>query len=215
MPKKSSISLKQLYFDLFRRSLAAALLIGLGNYVLLKIGQPLGPFLFSLGLLGVCVLGANLFTGKCGFIFADKIPPLQLVIILAGNLLAGYLVGLIFSISDTALIGVAQAKVASWDFSWGFLIKSLLCGVVMYLAVAIYRRGSKLGILLGVPLFIFCGFQHCIANIITLGVARTFSWTILLCIFGNFVGALIAYYLCCESLNSVAETPAPKRRKLS
>lgn len=215
MPKKSSISLKQLYFDLFRRSLAAALLIGLGNYVLLKIGQPLGPFLFSLGLLGVCVLGANLFTGKCGFLFADKIPPLQLVIILAGNLLAGYLVGLIFSASDTVLIGAAQAKVASWDFSLSFLIKSLLCGVVMYLAVAIYRRGSKLGILLGVPLFIFCGFQHCIANIITLGVARTFSWTILLCIFGNFIGALIAYYLCCESLNSVAKTPAPKRRKLS
>ena len=215
MPKKSSISLKQLYFDLFRRSLAAALLIGLGNYVLLKIGQPLGPFLFSLGLLGVCVLGANLFTGKCGFLFADKIPPLQLVIILAGNLLAGYLVGLIFSASDTTLIEAAQAKVASWDFSWGFLIKSLLCGVVMYLAVAIYRRGSKLGILLGVPLFIFCGFQHCIANIITLGVARTFSWTILLCIFGNFIGALIAYYLCCESLNLVAKTPAPKRRKLS
>lgn len=215
MPKKSSISLKQLYFDLFRRSFAAALLIGLGNYVLLKIGQPLGPFLFSLGLLGVCVLGANLFTGKCGFLFADKIPPLQLVIILAGNLLAGYLVGLIFSVSDTTLIEAAQAKVASWDFSWSFLIKSLLCGVVMYLAVAIYRRGSKLGILFGVPLFVFCGFQHCIANIITLGVARTFSWTILLCIFGNFVGALIAYYLCCESPNSVAKTPAPKRRKLS
>lgn len=212
MPKKSSISLKQLYFDLFRRSLAAALLIGLGNYVLLKIGQPLGPFLFSLGLLGVCVLGANLFTGKCGFLFADKIPPLRLVIILAGNLLAGYLVGLIFSVSDTVLIEAAQAKVASWDFSWGFLVKSLLCGVVMYLAVAIYRRGSKLGILLGVPLFIFCGFQHCIANIITLGVARAFSWTILLCIFGNFIGALIAYYLCCEPLNSVAKTPAPKRK---
>ncbi len=212
MPKKSSISSKQLYFDLFRLSLAAALLIGLGNYVLLKIGQPLGPFLFSFGLLGVCVLGANLFTGKCGFLIADKIPPLQLFIILAGNLLAGYLVGLIFSISDATLIETAQAKVASWDFSWSFLIKSLLCGVVMYLAVAIYRRGSKLGILLGVPLFIFCGFQHCIANIITLGIARTFSWTILLCIFGNFVGALIAYYLCRESVNSATKTPVPKRK---
>ena len=63
------------YFSLVRKSIAAALLIGLGDYVLLKLGQPLGPFLFSFGLLGVCVLGANLFTGKCGFLIEDKIDP--------------------------------------------------------------------------------------------------------------------------------------------
>ena len=72
----------------------------------------------------------------------------------------------------------------------------------MYLAVAIYRKGSKLGILMGVPLFILCGFQHCIANIITLGIARTFSWTIILCILGNFIGALVAWYLCHDKIKA-------------
>ena len=51
------------YLDLIRLSAGASLLIGLGDYVLLKIGTPVGPFLFSFGLLGVCVIGLNLFTG--------------------------------------------------------------------------------------------------------------------------------------------------------
>lgn len=196
MRKKSSVSKKQLYTELLLKSAAASLMIGLGDYVLLKLGNPLGPFLFAFGLLGVCVMGANLFTGKCGFLIEDKIKPLHLLLILLGNLVAGYLFGLMFSVCDADIVTAAQAKVASWDFSWAFFIKSILCGVIMYLAVAIYRKGSKLGILFGIPLFILCGFQHCIANIITLGVAQTFSWTIILAIAGNFVGSLVTWYLC-------------------
>ena len=196
MRKKSSLSKKQLYSELLRKSAAAALMIGLGDYVLLKIGNPLGPFLFAFGLLSVCVMGANLFTGKCGFLIEDKIKPWHLFLILLGNLVVGYLCGLAFSVADSSIISVAQEKVASWDFSWSFFIRSILCGVIMYLAVAIYRKGSKLGILFGVPLFILCGFQHCIANIITLGVAQTFSWTIIICILGNFIGSLVIWWLC-------------------
>lgn len=194
--KKSSISTKQVYSELIRKSIAAALMIGLGDYILLKIGNPIGPFLFAFGLLSVCVMGANLFTGKCGFLIEDKIKPLHLALILLGNLVAGYLFGLMFSAADASIISVAQEKVASWHFDWSFFIRSILCGVIMYLAVAIYRKGSKLGILFGVPLFILCGFQHCIANIITLGVAQTFSWTILLCVLGNFIGSIITWWLC-------------------
>ena len=171
-------------------------MIGLGNYILLKIGNPIGPFLFAFGLLCVCVMGTNLFTGKCGFLIEDKIKPLHLTLILLGNLVAGYLCGLLFSAADSTIITVAQEKVASWNFDWSFFIRSIMCGVIMYLAVAIYRKGSKLGILFGVPLFIFCGFQHCIANIITLGVAQTFSWTILLCVLGNFIGSIVTWWLC-------------------
>ncbi|MCR5572920.1 MAG: formate/nitrite transporter family protein [Candidatus Saccharibacteria bacterium] len=187
---------KPSYSELIRKSIAAALMIGLGDYILLKVGNPIGPFLFAFGLLSVCVMGANLFTGKCGFLIEDKIKPLHLALILLGNLVAGYLFGLIFSVADTGIIAVAQDKVASWDYSWSFFIRSILCGVIMYLAVAIYRKGSKLGILFGVPLFILCGFQHCIANIITLGVAQTFSWTILLCVLGNFIGSIVTWWLC-------------------
>lgn len=184
------------YFDLVRLSAGASLLIGLGDFVLLKIGEPIGPFLFAFGLLGVCVLGLNLFTGKCGFLIEDGIKISDLVIILIANLVFGYAIGVMFSLFDTAIVEVAEAKVASWSMSLEFFLKSVMCGAIMYLAVELYRRGTKLGILLGVPLFIFCGFQHSIANVITMGVAVEFSWTILLCAAGNFIGAIAAWGLC-------------------
>ena len=65
----------------------------------------------------------------------------------------------------------------------------------MYIAVLMYRKGTPLGIIFGIPLFIFCGFQHCIANIITMGVAKTFHWSIIICILGNFIGSLFMWYI--------------------
>lgn len=185
------------YANLMRLSIGASLLIGLGDYVLLKIGEPVGPFLFSFGLLGVCVLELNLFTGKCGFWFEDRISVLELVLILAINLVAGYGFGVIFGMMDGTVVNAAVGKVATWDCNLAFFLKSVMCGAIMYLAVELYRRGTKLGILFGVPLFIFCGFQHSIANAITMGVAGTFSLSVLLCALGNLVGALGAWALCC------------------
>ena len=183
------------YKSLILKSIGAALLISLGNYALLKLGNPIGPVIFAFGLLGVCYMGQNLFTGKCGFLFQDKIKIIDLIIILVINLLAGYLFGLLFSISDESLIEIALNKVSTWELSIGFFIKSLLCGVIMYIAVFMYKKGTPLGIIYGIPLFIFCTFQHCIANIITLGVARTFDLSILICILGNFLGSLFTWFI--------------------
>ena len=203
------------YFELVRLSAAASLLIGLGDFVLLKIGEPLGPVLFSFGLLGVCVLGLNLFTGKCGFLIEDKIKISDLIIILITNLVFGYALGVIFGLMDNSIIGVATAKIANWSISWEFLLKSIMCGVIMYLAVELYRRGTKLGILIGVPLFIFSGFQHSIANVITMGVAVEFSWSILLCALGNFIGAIMAWGFCRKSVPVEKSVEAANDKKRS
>lgn len=181
--------------ELINKSIGAALLISLGNYALLKLGNPIGPVIFSLGLLGVCYMGLNLFTGKCGFLFQDKIKITDLLTILVVNLIAGYLIGLMYSTCDTTVVDNSIAKVATWEISISFFIKSLLCGIIMYIAVYMYRKGTPLGILFGIPLFIFCGFQHCIANIVTLGVANTFDMSIFVCILGNFIGSIIMWYL--------------------
>ena len=180
---------------LINKSIAASLLIGLGNYALLKLGNPIGPIIFALGLLGVCYMGLNLFTGKCGFLFKDKIKVVDLLIILVVNLIAGYLVGLAFSVTDKEVMENAIVKVGTWDISWAFFIKSILCGVIMYIAVFMHKKGTPLGIIYGIPLFIFCGFQHCIANVITMGVARTFSLSLIVCILGNFLGSLFIWYI--------------------
>ena len=140
-------------------------------------------------------MGQNLFTGKCGFLFEDKIPFGKLMIILVVNLLAGYYMGLMFSFCDKDVVANAILKVASWELSIPFFLKSILCGIIMYIAVLMYRKGTPLGIIFGIPLFIFCGFQHCIANVITLGVARTFHWSLILCVLGNFLGSLFMWYI--------------------
>ena len=182
-------------YELIRKSIGAALLIALGDYALLKLGSPIGPVIFALGLLGVCYMGQNLFTGKCGFLFQDKIKYADLLIILVVNLIAGYLIGLLFSITDVEVYKAACDKLSSWNITLPFFIKSVLCGVIMYIAVYMYKKGTPLGIIFGIPLFIFCGFQHCIANIITMGAARGFSSSIFICIIGNFVGSILMWYI--------------------
>ncbi len=181
--------------ELIRKSIGASLLISLGDYALLKLGNPIGPVIFAFGLLGVCYMGQNLFTGKCGFIIQDKIKILDLIIILLFNLLAGYLIGLLCSNLDTVVFENAVEKVKSWDISFPFFIKSILCGIIMFIAVSLFKQGTPLGICYGIPLFIFCGFQHCIANVITMGIAKTFDWSIFICIIGNFLGSIIMWYL--------------------
>ena len=183
------------YMELINKSIAASLLISLGNYALLVLGSPIGPIIFAFGLLGVCAMGLNLFTGKCGFIFQDKIKISTILIIIVVNLLAGYLFGFIYSFSNNDIVETAIAKVATWDISIAFFIKSILCGVIMYIAVFMYKKGTSLGIIYGIPLFIFCGFQHCIANIVTLGVARTFDWSICICVLGNLLGSLFVWFI--------------------
>ena len=102
--------------------------------------------------------------------------------------------GLAYSITDIDVYKNAIVKVATWDLSIAFFIKSILCGIIMYIAVFMYKKGTALGIIYGIPLFIFSGFQHCIANIVTMGVARTFHLSIIICILGNFIGSLLMWY---------------------
>lgn len=183
------------YHELILKSVGAAILIALGDYALLKLGNPIGPVIFAFGLLGVCYMGLNLFTGKCGFIADDKIRLFDLLLILVVNLVAGYLMGVVFAgIGDADVLTSASSKVASWEVSFPFFVKSVMCGVIMYIAVLLYRKGTPLGIIFGVPLFIFCGFQHCIANVITMGVAVAFDFSLFICVAGNFLGSIIMWF---------------------
>jgi formate/nitrite transporter FocA (FNT family) len=180
--------------ELINKSIGAAFLISLGNFALLKLGNPIGPVIFAFGLLGVCYMRQNLFTGKCGFIFEDNTWE-HLFIILVVNLIFGYLFGVVYGYADPTIVDAANTKVAAWDFSLPFLIKGFLCGTIMYIAVKMYKLGTPLGIIFGIPLFIFCGFQHCIANIVTLGVATTMHSSIVLAIIGNFIGSVFVWYI--------------------
>ena len=173
-----------------KKAILAPILIGFGVAVLLFLGNPLGPMLFAFGLLSVCYLQADLYTGKAGYYWRDK--KAELAKILIFNLLSGYGFGLLLGCSSPQLVQAATQKVATWNFSLAFFISAMFCGMIMYIAVDIWKRGYGFaGIFLGVPLFIFCGFQHCIANVIIFGIAGDYNYTLLLAIIGNLIGSII------------------------
>lgn len=67
--------------------------------------------------------------------------------------------GFLISIANPSLVIEAQNKILTWNFDLAFFLKSVLCGMIMYIAVEIYRRDkSVLGIIYGIPTFILCGF---------------------------------------------------------
>lgn len=175
--------------QLIKKSILASILIGFGITILLSVGNPLGPILFSFGLLSVCYLEANLYTGKAGYFWKNK--KIELIQILIVNLFSGYIFGILLSYNAPQLIPIATEKISTWNFSIEFFIQSIFCGMIMYICVELFKRGTYIGILLGIPLFIFCGFQHCIANIIVLGIVHAWSWTLILAITGNLIGSII------------------------
>lgn len=180
--------------SIIKKSIWACIAISLWVYVLLKIWNPIWPFLFALWLLMVCVMDLNLYTWKCGYVIEQKNYK-NLAIILIVNLVIGYLLWWLLSLcNDPDVIAAAISKISSRDLSLAFFIKSVFCGIIMFVAVDLYKKWTKLWIIFWVPLFIFCGFQHCIANVITMGVAHVYSNSIRLAVLWNIVWSLFVRY---------------------
>lgn len=156
------------YFNIFRSSVFAGILIAIAGYGFLA-GQAVGMFLFILGLAAVVSYKLKLFTGTVGFIQWEKIH--HLVIILLGNILGCWLVSLIAKVDTVLGIQTAAQTVLQSRLQLGWLacgIKAIGCGVLMSAAVEFSKRGTDFGywvpLLFAVPLFIHCGFPHCVAD---------------------------------------------------
>ncbi len=190
-----------------KKSVLSGILISIGGCVLLastKAGYMwAGALLFSLGLFAICEYGFNLYTGKVGYIandFRNWRYILHVLLILAVNLAATFAMGCLVSLCLPDIAEAARssyaAKLAAEPQKWA--LSSVLCGLLMYLAVDLWRRGQKLGVFLCVPTFIFCGFDHSIANSFYNGAAlgeQTFSGRnvlfVTVVILGNALGGMI------------------------
>lgn len=156
------------WLNIFRSSVFAGILIAIAGYGFLA-GQAVGMFLFILGLSAVVSYKLKLFTGTVGFIEWGEIP--NLVIILLGNILGCWLVSLIAKVDTVLGIQTAAQTVLQSRLQLGWLscgIKAIGCGILMSAAVEFSRRGVDFGywvpLLFAVPLFIHCGFPHCVAD---------------------------------------------------
>ena len=177
-------------------SIFAGLLIGVGGLVYLRVGGVAGAVLFAFGLLSVVMCGAQLFTGKSGFLPYRDFP--KLVAMIALNAVGCAIAALIASYSGSeALVAnlntIIDARLAA---SWHkILVTSVGTGMIMTLAVYGARQKHYLPLLFGVPVFILCGLPHCVADAFYYAAAAfygEFEWSLIIAWFwaivGNYIG---------------------------
>ena len=177
-------------------SVFAGLMIGIAGLVYLRVGGLAGAVLFAFGLLSVVMCGAQLFTGKAGYLAYRE--SWRLVPMLLGNAVGCFLAAIITHyVANEAVIGnldtiLAARTSASWH---GLVVTASGTGMIMTLSVYGARRGHYLPLLFGVPVFIMCGLPHCVADAYYYGVAiiaERFERTMLgawwWSIVGNYIG---------------------------
>ncbi len=188
----------------FFSGVAAGVLVSIGGCVYLAAeSKAVGAVLFSVALLCICYKEYSLFTGKVGYLTKSRTGT-DLAVLFLG--LAGNFVGavgsalLAFACGNkfySAASALAEAKLA--QSVPDSLARAFFCGILMYLAVSIFReRKTPLGILFCIPVFILSGFEHSIADMFYLaeGFSSSSSYLpralfyIFLILVGNAAGAM-------------------------
>lgn len=156
---------------LLRSSIFAGIAIGTAGFGFLAsgvqsetYGSLAGAVLFSFGLLTVVGYKLKLYTGTAGFIMKNEIG--NLFLILLGNIAGCFLMAMLSRVSPMDIQAAAQnileARLRTGALRCGFL--GIGCGFIMTTAVQFARQKQYLPLLFGVPLFIMCGFTHCVAD---------------------------------------------------
>lgn len=187
------------------RALAAGMMISIGGTIYLTLdNKMLGAFLFSIGLFAICAYGLNLYTGKIGYLIDNKLEyNNELIITLGGNLIGTILCGYALRLTRVApklvnnAVSICDTKLN--DNLISIFILSMFCGIIMYLAVDLFKKikdfGKYVPIFMGITIFILAGFEHCVANMYYFSVAN--MWTlktvlyVLIMILGNSVGSIL------------------------
>jgi formate/nitrite transporter FocA (FNT family) len=149
----------------FPLAILAGICISIGCVVNLRVGGVAGAVLFAFGLTTVVYYGLKLYTGTAGFIRRHGDWGM-LAWVLAGNIVGCWLFALLIGYAQPDCIAPASA-ILDGRISKGPLACFLLaigCGFIMTTAVEFARKGKMLPLLLGVPVFILCGFAHSIAD---------------------------------------------------
>ena len=193
--------IKRISSSLFS-SMLSGILIGLGCIVYMSVpDNVVGSFLFSFGLITIVLRGYYLYTGKIGYIWDKNILKLIPVIILGNLLGATLLSSIVPDVSPLISKSIALIEPKLAKTMWQITFDSIGCGVMMYLAVDGYRiKNNLLLLILPVMIFILCGFEHSVADMLYLGCAgKLYTIEGLLFIgmvlIGNAIGALFFSFL--------------------
>lgn len=157
--------------ELIRSSILAGIAVGIAGFGFLAsniqmetYGPLVGAITFSFGLLTVVGYDLKLYTGTAGFVTKEEVG--RLFLILLGNIIGCLAVGLLSRVSpmdiQQAAQNILETRLRTGHLSCGLL--GIGCGFIMTSAVTFAKQKQYLQLLLGVPLFIVCGFTHCVAD---------------------------------------------------
>lgn len=191
------------------RSILAGMLISIGGCAMISSQLPIvGPVLFSFGLLCVLMLDCRLYTGAIGYAKLSSIP--YLMMMFGGNVIGTFVIGTMMKFyNENIAYGayrILEAKqmlisnpVANFD---SILIAGIMCGILMYLAVEIWRSnvsdaGRCIGVMFAVAIFIISGYEHCIADCFYLFSASENAYSVINQVYfiltvalGNSIGSI-------------------------
>jgi len=190
----------------FTYSIIAGMLIALGGCAFLSVdNKVVGAAFFVVGLFTICTFGFNLFTGKVCYVFEnDKSYVLDVIIIWVGNLVGCYVTAFLFNLTRISS-AISEKAMAMVDTKYGdnllsIFILAIFCNLCIYIAVDGFKNnphelGKYLALFFGVMVFIICGFEHVIANMFYISVAKAwtgYTWLFLLVnTLGNCIGGWI------------------------
>ena len=214
-----------------KKSLTSGLCIAMGVFVFLSCDNKyVGAVMFSLGLFCVCEYKLNLFTGMIGFAVENTKSQgvkhiLDLLKVVFFNMIG--IAFMCFLLSFTATqetidkaTNIVETSVTLSPVS--LLIKSMMCGVIMLLAVDRYRNcegiSKFVAIFMGIPVFILSGYYHSIAYVgyLTLGICGgnltsnvtipKIIYVIIFAVIGNALGSILMRYLTTQKSKELVTT---------
>lgn len=145
------------------KSILAGICIGIAGTVYLRIDGLAGAVLFAFGLMTVISLNLWLFTGMAYKVW--RYGHVQLLCVLILNVVGCLLVS---SVSTTPELTAKAESIIQQRLHQGAVDCGLLsigCGFIMTTAVISVRKYNNWRpLLFGVPVFIVCGFPHCVAD---------------------------------------------------
>lgn len=194
------------YFDTIWLSIIGGICITLGGCAyLLTENNTVGAILFTVGLFTICTMNFNLFTGKVAYTLDNK-PKyiIDLILIWIGNFLGTGITTLVLGYTRHGIKLQEKATVLCntklSDTPLSMFILAIFCNILIYIAVESYKAnkhevGKYLGLLFGVVVFIFCGFEHSVADMFYFNMAGMWSTKMFLYLMivslGNAVGGLL------------------------
>lgn len=175
------------------------ILISLGGVSFLSSeSKIIGALLFVVGLFTICTQGFSLFTGKVCYVWSnDGSYLIDTFLIWLGNFAGCFIVARLILLTRIGMCinqraaSLIDVKLADNLFS--VFILAVFCNICIYIAVEGFKTnphelGKYLSLILGVVVFIMCGFEHCIANMFYISAAKAWGTESLVFLAVNTLG---------------------------